>query len=196
LTPLVGQGQIRFVLSWSNGPKDLDIHSIFKISDNETCEVYFGKRDCLGTELNTDTTRFGSNGVQTLTINTLGKYNYTIAVNKYIHKNSFNSSDDKPIKSLYQENSTPSGRNVPVQNLPLSKSNAQISVYIDGYREAIYKLKIQNILNKNDNGDKINVDSFNWWWAFCLDGNKGLNNIKAINRLTSESPGNQNCENV
>jgi hypothetical protein len=134
LTPLVGQGKIRFVLSWPNGPKDLNIYSIFRITNNKTCEVYFGKKECLGTELNTDTSRFGSNGIQTLTINTLGKYNYTIAVNKYTDKNSLNSSDDKPIKSLYQEHSTPSGRKVPIQNLPLLNSDAKnINVVIWDY---------------------------------------------------------------
>ncbi len=54
MTPRVEPGKLRFVLSWPYAPKDLDIHSIFKISRFSQCEIYFGARNCLGTTLDVD----------------------------------------------------------------------------------------------------------------------------------------------
>ena len=87
MTPFVKPGEIRFVLSWES-PMDLDIHSIFRISNFQKCEVYFGRSQCLGTELNSDIFRGEGTRYNTMTISTLGNYIYTIAVHNYVANNS------------------------------------------------------------------------------------------------------------
>lgn len=194
MTPLVEEGKIRFVLSWPYGPKDLDIHSFFKVSRFSKCEVFFGKRDCVGTSLDTDNFSGGNNGVETITINQLGKYVYTFAVHKYTDVSNGVATGDSPVNGA-QTNSTDdtsltnrtSADNIP--DVPLSASLAKISVYDYGFKESIYQISVPTT-------DPNNLNASNWWLALCLDGNAGINSLTAVNELYTDKPDYTICENL
>jgi hypothetical protein len=198
MTPLVDDGKIRFVLSWPSGPKDVDIHSFFKISRFSKCEVYFGKRDCVGTGLDTDNFNGGSNGVETITINSLGKYIYTFAVHKYVDNSNGQAEADRPMPGSEDTTTTESGRagNANVPDLPLTQSKAKVSVYVSGYKGSIYQLEVPSFKDENTLEVNLNESDYTWWWTFCLDGNAGVNSIRVVNKLTSNKPTFTSCENL
>jgi hypothetical protein len=184
MTPIVEKGKMRFVLSWPYAPRDLDIHSLFKISKFSKCEVYFGKRDCAGTVLDVDNFNGGSNGVETITINTLGQYIYTFAVHKFVQQDPAKKEDEK----------TDPGAKIP--NIPLSKSKAKISVYSSEFKGPIYQLEIPSFSDNNLIEKGKSEDDYTWWMGFCLDGKKGLNSLALVNKLTTEKPNYTLCENL
>ena len=68
--------QMRIVMNWGSSPSDLDIHVLQYGASN--CHCYYGKARCparpVARELNldTDNTRGGDNGAETLTIDKPG----------------------------------------------------------------------------------------------------------------------------
>jgi len=194
MTPLLEEGKIRFVLSWPDGPKDLDLHALFQINRFSKCEVYFGKRDCVGTELDTDNIKEEAYGVETLTINTLGNYIYTFGVNKYVDISGGVGQGDNPIPGVNNSTRVTNDSAVKVPDYPLSESRAKISVYINGYKGPIYQIQVP-IEDPNSVIDqKDNTDPRNWWIAFCLDGKRGLDSLKSVNKLSSYKPNFTYCE--
>lgn len=199
LTPTVDKGKIRFVLSWPNGPKDLDLHSLFKISRFSKCEVYFGKRDCAGVNIDTDNFSGGANGVETITINTLGKYYYTFAVHKYIDVSGGQASGETPVAgSDAAANIGNNNTNSTVPDVPLALSEAKISVYTYGYKSPVYILKVPSTTTATNTLDATTGDANNygWWLAFCLNGNEGINSLSVVNKLSADKPANTVCENL
>jgi hypothetical protein len=197
MTPFVEEGKLRFVLSWPFAPRDLDIHSFFKISRFSKCEVYFGKRDCVGTNLDTDNYNGGSNGVETITINSLGNYVYTFAVHKYTDVSNGVAPGEQPVAG--SPPSPPSGRNetINVPDIPLSESRAKVSIYAYGFKGAIYQLMVpsfrSNVALQSDETDR---NKFTWWIGFCLNGNEGVNSLSVINKLSKDKPNYTLCEGI
>jgi hypothetical protein len=197
LTPRVEPGKLRFVLSWPYAPKDLDIHSIFKISRFSQCEIYFGARNCLGTTLDVDNLNGGNKGVETITINTLGKYIYTFAVHKYVDvSNGSSANGDDAIDMMMDE--TPVAPPVQpvsdIPDLPLSKSSAVVSVYTSEFKGPMYRVTVPSFLEENLLVSGTDDSSNTWWVALCLDGNQGITSLKTVNKLSSEKPKNNFCE--
>jgi hypothetical protein len=199
LTPRVEPGEIRFVLSWPYAPKDLDIHSIFKISRYSQCEIYFGARDCLGTSLDVDNLNGGNKGVETITIHTLGKYTYTFAVHKYVDvSNGSSASGDDAIDMMMMDEApvTPPAQPASdIPDLPLSKSSATISVYTSEFKGPMYRVNVPSFLEENLLVPGSDDNSNTWWVALCLDGKQGISSLKTVNKLSSQKPQNNFCEN-
>ena len=192
LTPTLVGGLLRFVLSWPGAPNDLDIHSFFAVSQTQKCEVYFSKRSCVGVSLDVDNLSGGSKGVETITVNTLGNYIYTIAVNKYVDltggvvagENNFN------------VNTTAT---VSLPNIPLVQAYAKISVYAPGFTDPILTLTAPSFIDittvyKAD--VDTNLDIFDWWLALCFDGSIGVNSVTAINKYMNTKPKFTDCVNL
>jgi hypothetical protein len=199
MTPIVDAGKIRFVLYWPDGPIDLDLHSIFRVSRFSKCEVYFGKKECLGTELNTENSIGGKYGVEAITLNTLGNYVYTFAVNKYIDSSNGLAQGDNVVPGALDtvnlSNNTIKYNSL-VKNYPISRSNARISVYVNGYKDAIYKLVVPQQSADTIIDNSSNTDPHNWWLAFCMNGKIGLNSLTPINKLSITKPNFSYCENI
>ena len=203
MTPLVDAGQLRFVLSWPFGPKDLDLHSFFSISRFSKCEVYFGQRDCVGTTLDTDNFNGGASGVETITINLLGNYIYTFAVNKYVDVTTGNgqAQGDTPVSGQEESNSTAveAAINIGIPDTTLAQSTAKISVYSYGYKGPIFSLTVptfmpENLIVNTQNESGINDEkSYNWWLAFCLNGSTGFNSLTPVNKLSTDIPSYNYC---
>jgi hypothetical protein len=187
LTPRLEPGQLRFVLSWPDAPADLDLHSIFKVSRLTKCEVFFGKKVCGGVGLDIDNIEGGKNGVETITLRDLGKYVYTIAVHRFIDDSNGKSDGEEPIADSPVE---PNSTNSNIPRIPLKDSKATLSVYVKGFKGPIHELTVPNqlIAPTADAGD------YNWWTAFCLDGNVGMRTLTAINELSIEKPNHTKCE--
>lgn len=203
MTPSLEEGQIRFVLSWPNNPKDIDIHSLFKISRMSKCEVFFGKRECGGTTLDIDNFNYGINGVETITINTMSSFVYAIAVHKFIDVTTNNLADgDTPIDSYYEEDDEKKdtdNSSAPSQNtdLPLMDSGAKISVYIAGFKQAIVQLPVPSkFSNENGNNNAGNDNKFTWWHALCLDGKQGIDSLSVVNTISEDKPDSSDCEKI
>lgn len=198
LTPTVEQGKLRFVLSWPNGPKDLDIHSFFKISRFSRCEVYFGKRICAGVALDTDNFNGGSSGVETITINSLGKYFYTFAVHKYVDiSNGHAEGENRVAGSAATTNSTTNTTDPDVTDVSLALSDAKMSIYAYGFKAPIYILKIPTYIAPATTLDSSKGDAYkyNWWLTFCLNGKEGISSLSVVNKLSINKPSNTYCEN-
>ena len=74
--------QMRIVMNWGSSPSDLDIHVLQYGASN--CHCYYRKTRC-NDELNldTDNTRGGDNGAETITIDKPGTSKYLIYVHDY-----------------------------------------------------------------------------------------------------------------
>ena len=183
LTPEVEEGKIRIVLSWPDGPADLDIHSLFKVTKIRKCHVYFGNKDCTGLNLDVDNTKGGKNGVETITINSLGNYIYSFYVHKYVDGSQGNAVGENRIDSV------PVGGDYekPVDNTKsLFNSEAKIIVYGAGYRAPIATFEIKTAKEENDD--------YRYWNVFCLDGKQGVDSLKAVHELSIEAPSYTFCD--
>lgn len=184
LTPRVQEGEIRFVLDWPNGPIDLDLYSYFKVSKMLKCSVFFGNKDCPGVTFDAEHLEQDEFGGEVITINTLGKYVYTFAVNKYINVFNSTAAGDNPVEGAEIPQSKSPDITLPDTNL--SDSDAKISVYSDKFVGPITQISVPST---EDNADKMN-----WWLSLCLDGSKGIQSLSVINKLFMERPHFNYCE--
>lgn len=195
LTQRVNAGQIRFVLSWPNAPKDLDIHSIFKVSRYTQCEVYFGERECLGMTLDTDNLKGGKNGVETITIDTLGNYIYIFVVNKYFDvSDGETAAGDNFINQEETSKTTPINNSIP--NIPLSQSKATLSIYTSEFKGPLHVANVPTFNQENLLDPGKEDSSYIWWIAFCMDGSVGIDSLKTVNLLSTEKPPKTYCDSI
>jgi hypothetical protein len=200
ISPLIPPGQIRFVLSWPNGPKDLDLYSVFKVSSTSKCEVYFGRKSCVGGTLDAGNKDGGKLGVETITINNLGKYVYMILVNKYIDTCHGVAQGDTFSVVQFDDNNPVTSTSSTYSKAPdttLAGSLGTVSVY-SNFVESVFQLTIPNEI-KSDNilsGSVDDAKNWNWWLAFCIDGTKGLNSLKTVNKFSKTKPDVSYCENL
>jgi len=205
LTPFVDPGKIRVVLSWPDAPSDLDLYSIFKTGQYTKCLVFFGKPNCSKTQIDVINNHSRKKGAETITIELLEKYIYTFAVRKYV--------------STAKDNLAPAEKRVPgapyssdhnyefsaeekegtelLPNVALSASKAKVAIFVHGFKSAVKEINVPlnsqgNLLLDSDKDKK----SLDWWVPFCLDGEKGLNSLKIVNKLTSSLPQESFCEGI
>jgi hypothetical protein len=202
LTPYVEQGKIRIVLSWPDAPADLDLYSIFKTGKFTKCMVFFGKTMCSKTRIDVDNKLGGKKGAETITIDILEKYIYTFAVRKYVSTAKDNLAPGEqrvagaPMTSDYNYQFLPdSERPELIANVTLAESNAKISIFVNGFKNAIREITIPinveaNLLLESDKNNKY----YDWWVPFCLNGSVGMESLKVINKLTSQIPKEAYCE--
>lgn len=194
VTPTLQPGQIRFVLSWPDKPKDLDLHSFFAVSMFSICEVYFGKRQCAGVVLDTDNYDYGTNGAETITINTLGNYVYSIAINNYIDVSDGIAAGDDPINSYPSNYSSNTSNSTSSTGLvPLMLSKAMITVYVPEYKAPIVSLPVPSKF-QNDNTAINDPNKFTWWLAMCLNGRQGIDSLIVVNNIYMNKPRVNVCE--
>ena len=187
------------MLSWPNGPKDLDLYSIFRVNSRSRCEVFFGKKICVGVELDVDNLDGGKMGVETITISSLGNYNYIFAVNKYIDlSNGVAEGEEEGIPQLDDSNptiATSSSRQF-VPDLPLHKSEAKISIYTSNFSGPVLELIIPDTIKKsNVLTDSEDEREYIWWYGFCINGTTGISSLKTINKLSKDKPTITFCDN-
>lgn len=88
LSPVLGPGETRIIMTWDDEPLDVDIHvmAIHKGS-SELCRTWYdGQNDCPAISQDLDNTEGGLNGAETVTLlnNTVNaQYKYLIAVEDY-----------------------------------------------------------------------------------------------------------------
>ncbi len=204
LTPFVEQGKIRIVLSWPDAPADLDLYSLFKTGKFTRCQVFYGKQECSKTRIDVDNKFGGKKGAETITIDVLEKYIYTFAVRKYVStvKDDLASGEVRvegaPRSSDYNYEVLPeSERPELIANVTLSQSNAKLSIFIGGYKNAIREIIVpldveNNLLSDSDKNKKYH----DWWLGFCLNGSQGISSLRIVNKLTSEMPKEAYCEEI
>ncbi len=196
LTPVMTDNSLRFVLSWESSPKDLDIHALFQLSRMQKCEVYFAKKDCVGVTLDVDNLDGGTNGVETITINTLGNYIYTITVNKYVD----NSNGVAPGENnVNEDNNTPYRSPTVWANIPLYQSKAKVSVYAPGFSDPIKIISVPIIVDDTTVYGVMetnNPESYDWWIVFCFDGSEGIDSIVTVNKFKFSKPTLKDCSNI
>ena len=145
--------------------------------------MYFGNKDCTGLNLDVDNTKGGKNGVETITINSLGNYIYSFYVHKYVDGSQGNAVgenriDSVPIGGDYEK---------PIDNTKtLFNSEAKVIVYGAGYRAPIAKFEVKTLEEKGD--------EYRYWNVFCLDGSKGVDSLKAVHQLAEEAPSYTFCD--
>jgi len=82
-----------------------------------------------------------------------------------------------------------------IANVTLAESNAKISIFVHGFKNAIREITIPvnveaNLLLESDKNKKY----YDWWVPFCLNGSVGMESLKVINKLTSQIPKEAYCE--
>ena len=185
MTPRVEAGQLRIVLSWPDGPKDLDIHAFFKISRLSSCEIYFGERECIGTSLETDNLLGGKKGVESLYIHDLGNYFYTFAVHYNFDKLNETTSD---------------GNENPTHDVPkftsFTNSKARLSVYTSELKTPLLQVFVPSFEEKNLIEPGSDELSYTWWTALCLDGSQGIPSLMQVNKLGIQQPTSEYCQSL
>jgi hypothetical protein len=199
LSPLIPLGQIRFVLSWPNGPKDLDIYAMFKVSKLSKCDVYFGRKSCVGAALDVDNRKGGKLGVETITINSLGKYIYMFVINKYIDNSQGVAAGDSTNIMQLDDNNPVTSTTSTLSKVPdntLAGSLGTISVYAPNFAGPVYQLTVPDDIKASNvlTGNVDDAKNFNWLLAFCLDGTKGLSSLKTVNKFSKTKPDFTTCE--
>lgn len=193
LTPRVDEGQMRFVLSWPDGPKDLDLHTSFKLNRFLACSCYFGRRECPGVSLDVDSYNGGASGGETITISTLGQYIYTISINKFEDFGEDSADGETPVAGSVQNNNNKNNQTIP--DTPLPFSNAKISVYVYNYVGPIFEVAVPSVIDASTtDGESTNPDDYTWWLGFCLNGRTGINSLTPMNKLYTEQPNFSICE--
>jgi hypothetical protein len=189
------EADMRFVLSWPNSPRDLDIYAFVKTPGSwRECEVNPYNKECEGIKLDVDNTKGGFSGVETITLSKILPKIYTIAVHKYVPKN-------QPKKNLLEEEITLKfiNENIKSRNfensdsIPLKNSKAKVSIYT---KDSKYPVKISNVpsviennlLNKEDEMKK----DFDWWIVLCFDGRNNV--FKNVDKLSSRNQDIEYCE--
>lgn len=183
LSPEVPEGNIRVVLSWVDGPSDLDIHSIFKLNNGRKCHTYFGNKNCVGMSLDVDNTKGGKNGVETITITELGNYIYAFYIHKYVDSSGGVAAGERTANGF-----TASGNTyVPnLNSITLPDCGAKISIYGHGYNTPIAIIDVGASSHPNERD--------RYWFAFCLNGNLGMDSLKVVNKVQSSAPTPAQCE--
>lgn len=171
----------------------MDFHVLFKTGKFSKCEVFFGKTECSGTKLDSNNYLGGKKGVEAITVNTIGNFNYSLVVHKYNGKKieDSNKVDGAPVLLPQEEDAT----NIP--NLDLNKSLAKVSVYAPGLKRAIKELEVPYIITDENYLDKDKdkaSQALDWWLAFCIDGKQGLSSLLTANKISSSKPDYAACE--
>ena len=205
MTPIVEPGKIRIVLSWPDAPSDLDLYSIFKTGNMTKCIVFFGKTACSKTHIDVNNNQGGRKGAETITIDVLEKYIYTFAVRKYVStaKNNLAPGENRvagaPLSSdfNYPISAEPDEGQIKLENKPLSDSRAKVAIFVNGFKSAVKEISVPlnpegNTLLESDKDKEI----LDWWVAFCLDGEKGLESLRIVNKMTSALPQESYCEGI
>lgn len=199
MTPLANKGQMHIVLSWPNAPSDIDLFSNFKTSENTVCSVFFGKKYCNGVYLHADNNLGGRKGAETITIQLFENFIYSFAVRKYKDgtENGRLKGEEKVKDAPKMDHKIPKK----LEDKPLSDSKAKVSVYVSGYEFALFSTSIvdnidrENLLNPSEDEKKIE-EKINWWLAFCLNGSKGIDSVKIVNKLASKQPDYKYCQDL
>jgi hypothetical protein len=195
MSPFIEEGQIRVVLSWPNGPKDLDLYCLFKPNRMTRCEVFFGKMNCVGVDLDIDNRNGGKMGVETITISTLGNYNYMFAVNNYIDENDgYAEGEDGGISTA--NDSDPTTNSISTRELVprtiLALSGAKITVYSPNFTGPVLEMTVPDNVNsrttlRGEDSDG-NDGEYLWWYGFCINGSRGINSIITIDKIAKDKP--------
>lgn len=208
ISPILKDKALRLVLTWGNRPLDLDIHSIFQIDKKEECNMFFGLKDCVGSTIDADNNNGGNNGVETFTIERLGRFIYILSVNNYndVSEGRVQGEWDPELDKLEEQEKEIYGKNYNKHKhyetyyTPLNKSEAFINVYSPHYQLPILTVNIPSKIDEsNILDDKLedNNTIFKWWNVFCLDGRKGLSSLTVINKFSKNKPSEYNvCESI
>merc|ERR1712151_1119212 len=92
------------------------------------------------------------------------------------------------------------GKPEKLPDIPIHESKAKVQIYIGGASKSILTIQIpsssskENLLKETDKADA--KKKFDWWHVFCLDGTKGLQSLRTINKLTENSPKHMYCEDL
>ena len=183
LSPEVPEGNIRVVLSWVDGPSDLDIHSIFKLNNGRKCHTYFGNKNCVGMSLDVDNTKGGKNGVETITISELGNYIYAFYIHKYVDSSGGVAAGERTANGFTASGNTYAAD---LNSITLPQCGAKISIYGHGYNTpiAIIDSSASSFTNERDR----------YWFPFCLNGRLGMDSLKVVNRVQANAPTPADCE--
>ena len=183
LSPEVPEGNIRVVLSWVDGPSDLDIHSIFKLNNGRKCHTYFGNKNCVGMSLDVDNTKGGKNGVETITISELGNYIYAFYIHKYVDSSGGVAAGERTANGFTASGNTYAAN---LNSITLPQCGAKISIYGHGYNTpiAIIDSSASSFTNERDR----------YWFPFCLNGRLGMDSLKVVNKVQAKAPTPADCE--
>lgn len=183
----------KVTLNWGTQVKDLDLFAMFRVDKNTDCNIFFGSKKCASATLDTDNKEFGNNGGESLTVQKLGSFNYTLAVNKYQDRS------NGEISGEFNEETNEYNRATqvdPIDTTPISISNANVYVYSPYYLYPILSISIpETISQDNVIGTYSQNNDYNWWVLFCLDGSQGLNSLTLVNKFADKQPTSSFCQN-
>merc|ERR1712025_326501 len=108
LSPILDpQTEMRLVMNWGQNPQDLDLHvlQIDRKSGEETCHTsYENKHGCSGLSLDTDETKGGDAGAETITWDDAGDSLYLMYVHDWSHEPETHIVESEARIALYSNN--------------------------------------------------------------------------------------------
>ena len=184
-------------MEWDYNPPDLDLICRFEVSnninDNRTnyCYTFFGNRKCVSTNYILDNKRRGKNGSEIIEVDNVGEYDYFFYVRKYFDISNNTAINENKIQDVEDDLENNKDINNDIFNYYLKNdellknSGAQLSLYTNGVRLPIFILNIPN--------DEKKEFKFDYWAGFCLNGKKGLSDLKIINKFYINEPPKNIC---
>ena len=191
MAEIKGKGVLRLVLNWGDQYEDLDLFSFFAVNKWIECRIFFGNKNCVMTKLVTDNSHAGQKGGETMSVERLGNFKYTFAVNK------FQDRSRGIVKGEYNENTKAydDSNPAPWSDSKITQSKAKIAIYSPHYLNAIVSLDIPTSLNSfNTVGEYDPEKYYDWWVLFCLDGGEGMDSLKVVNKFVPYQPSGKFCK--
>ena len=180
--------EINIKLTWNKGPNDLDLNSKFQISEDYYCKIFFGNTNCGEVSYINDNRLGGEKGIEKIKIKKFSKFLYLFYVSKYtdIAKTyAKNENKIEEISNIDKENYIEGKEN---DDINLIDSYANIKVYNGYYFVPIINIDIPQLLFNENENIKNEKDNYKYWIAFCINGNKGINSLKVVNKMSKEDP--------
>ena len=185
---LFNSGKIVVKLEWDNKPPDLDLICRFQVTNEHYCYTFFGNKKCVETEYFLDSRQPNEISSEVIEINEFSNYVYLFYIRKYFdYYKGITMNEDK--KDGVENGQDISYNDIDIKyNEYLNNTRARILIYTNGFKVPALKINLPAYLKNTDNHE-----NFNYWSAFCINGNKGIGSLKIINQLMENEPPRNIC---
>jgi len=150
LSPILDpQTEMRLVMNWGQNPQDLDLHvlQIDRKSGEETCHTsYENKHGCSGLSLDTDETKGGDAGAETITWDDAGDSLYLMYVHDWSHEPETHIVESEARIALYSNNT----ESPITMEVPTKDTNTYSRWWIIGCMDGVSSFVKLDLLSETD----------------------------------------------
>ena len=191
LIKFFNSGKIVLKLSWGLKPLDLDFICRFPAYNNYNCYTFFGNKKCGKTKYFIDNKIPDLISSEIIEISEFSDYTYLFYIRKYFDKSNGLTQNEFKIEGVENIKKMNHTESYIIYDEYLNNTSAFIYIYSNGFKIPPIKIPIPDY-DTND-GEYNNDKEYIYWAAFCIDGKKGINSLKIINKFTVNEPEQNIC---